>query len=149
MPRVSRDALSVNPPPKALLPTDPSPPAHLREPERVEWCEIVARMGPELLPRETHGLLEVFVSVKVQLQTVNQALAEFGLQVPQDKQGWQRYRELTRLRGQLAGQLASLATKLRLGPSARFDRHWAGAEARRRAGRPPPWASVHDDAMCG
>jgi hypothetical protein len=102
-------------------------------------------MGANLLPRETHALLEAFCAVKVQLQTVSAALAAFGGQVPEDKERWRRYQELTRMRGQLAGQLASLSTKLRLAPSARFDRHFAGAETRRRSDRPPPWAA-HDDA---
>jgi phage terminase small subunit len=137
-------------PPEATLPTNRSqPPAHLGERERAEWAAIIARIGEALLPRETHGLLATFCAVKIQLETINEALAEFGARVPEDKQGWQRYRELTRMRGMLAAQLASLSTKLRLAPSARFDRHWVGAEARRRAGRPPPWAEVHDDAMLG
>ena len=148
--RVSADAASVVVSPEATSPTDRSqPPAHLGARERAEWAAIIARMGEALLPREAHALLEAFCAVKVQLQTVSEALAAFGARVPEDKQGWQRYRELTRMRGMLAAQLASLSTKLRLAPSARFDRHWVGAEARRRAGRPPPWAEVHDDGMLG
>jgi phage terminase small subunit len=147
--RVSVDAASVVVPPEATLPTDrPQPPAHLGERERAEWAAIIARMGEALLPRETHGLLATFCAVKIQLETINEALAAFGARVPEDKQGWQRYRELTRMRGQLSGQLSSLAVKLRLAPSARYDRHWVGAEARRRAGRPPPWAAA-SDPLCG
>ena len=137
--RVSQDALSVTVPPTATA-DRPPPPAHLGERERAEWQAIIERMGANLLPRETHALLEAFCAVKVQLQTVSTALAAFGGQVPEDKERWDRYKELTRMRGMLSGQLASLSTKLRLAPSARFDRHWAGAETRRRADRPPPWA---------
>jgi phage terminase small subunit len=96
------------------------------------------------LPRECHALLEAFCNIKIQLETVSTALAEFGTQVPEDRQGWSRYAELTRLRGKLVNQLASLSTKLRLAPSARADKNWAGAEARRRGSRPPPWAG-HDE----
>jgi hypothetical protein len=102
-------------------------------------------MGLELLPRETHALLEAFCAVKVQLQTVSTALAAFGGQVPEDKERWRRYQDLTRMRGALANQLASLSTKLRIAPSARTDRHWTGATARRRGAWPAPWGDIHDD----
>lgn len=149
MPRISEDAKMVTPPPEATA-DRPPPPAHLGDRERAEWQAIITRMGANLLPRETHALLEAFCQVKVQLQTVSAALAEFGAQVPQEKERWRRYQDLTRMRGQLANQLASLSTKLRLAPSARFDRHYAGAETRRRADRPPPWAADHDGgSLCG
>jgi hypothetical protein len=92
------------------------------------------------LPREAHALLTAYCMIKVQLDDVHQALAAFGSSVPEDRPGWPRYREITLLRGKLTTQLASLATKLRMTPQSRADRHWAGAEARRRASRPPPWA---------
>jgi hypothetical protein len=104
-------------------------------------------VGAALLPRETHGLLATFCAVKVQLETINEALAAFGARVPEDKQGWQRYRELTRLRAQVSSQQSSLATKLRLTPQTRVHRYVAGTQAQRRADRPAPWA-MHDDDPC-
>src|SRR5215831_15104982 len=98
MPRVSDDAKMVTPPPAATA-DRPPPPAHLGARERAEWQAIIERMGANLLPRETYGLLETFVAAKVQLQTINQALAEFGIQVPQEKERWRRYQDLTRMRG--------------------------------------------------
>jgi hypothetical protein len=73
-----------------------------------------------------------------------------GASALKNAQGWDRYKELTKMRGQLSGQLASLMTKLRLTPQSRVHRYVAGTQAHRRAGRPPPWAPVHDgDPMCG
>ena len=150
MPRISDDAKSVVPPPEALAADPPPPPAQLPEREAQEWRAVVARMGPMWFGRETHAFLATFCCVKVQLEDVSAALAEFGPGLPEQGERWRRFQELTRLRGQLAHQLTSLGRALRLTPQARYDRHWAGAEARRRAGRPPPWAPVHDgDPMCG
>jgi phage terminase small subunit len=149
MSRLSDEAKSITPPPEALLPTESPPPSALGERERQEWQAIIARLGPQWLPRECHALLEAFCNIKIQLQTVSAALAEFGGRVPEDRQGWGRYKELSRMRGLLANQLCSLSTKLRLAPSARNDRHWAGAEARRRGSRPPPWSLGDEDPMVG
>src|SRR5215471_5612651 len=127
VPRISEEARSTTPPPEAFLPTDSPPPA-LGERQAAEWQAIVTRLGSQWLPREAHALLTAYCNVVVQLNDVHQALAVFGPGIPEDRPGWERYRALTRLRGQLATQLASLAVKLRIAPSARFDRHWCGAE---------------------
>jgi len=149
MPRISDDAKSVVPPPEALAADPPPPPAQLPEREAQEWRAVVARMGPMWFGRETHAFLATFCCVKVQLEDVSAALAEFGPGLPEQGERWRRFQELTRLRGQLAHQLTSLGRALRLTPQARYDRHWAGNEARRRASQ-RPWAEdVHGDGMCG
>jgi phage terminase small subunit len=147
MPRTSADGKAVVPPPEALDP--PPPPAQLPEREAQEWRAVVARMGPAWFGRETHAFLATFCCVRVQLDNVSAALAEFGPGLPEQGERWRRFQELTRMRGQLSSQLTSLGRALRLTPQARYDRHWAGAEARRRASR--PWAE-HDgggDPLCG
>jgi hypothetical protein len=83
--------------------------------------------------------------IKTQLDDVHRALAAFGPSLPEDEQGWGRYKELTKLRGQLAREMAGLATKLRLTPQSRVHRYVAGTQAQRRATRPAPWAP--DDAL--
>jgi phage terminase small subunit len=137
VPRTSDEAKSVTPPPEALLHCPPPPALEARQ--AAEWQAIVARLGSQWLPREAHALLTAYCMVKVQLDDVHGALAAFAPGIPEDRPGWQRYRELTKLRGQLATQLASLGTKLRLTPQSRADKYWAAAEARRRGSRPPPW----------
>jgi hypothetical protein len=145
MPRISEDARSVVLPSEAALPTDyPPPPPALGEREAVEWRAVLQRMGPELLPRETHPLLMAYCAIKVQLDQVHQALAAFG-PIPEDRTRWQRFKELTSMRTQLAHQLASLSIKLRIAPSARTDRHLVGAVVRRRGARPAPWAAPDDE----
>jgi phage terminase small subunit len=148
VPRTSDEAKSIVPPPEALLPAEIPPPA-LGERQAAEWKAIVARLGSAWLPREAHALLTAYCMIKVQLDDVHGALAAFAPGIPEDRPGWQRYCELTKLRGQLATQLASLGTKLRLTPQSRADRHWCGAEARRRASRPPPWSLGDEDPMVG
>jgi phage terminase small subunit len=128
------------------LPAESPPPA-LGERAAVEWQAIVLRLGSQWLGRETHSLLTAFCNIKTQLDDVHAALAAFAPGVPDNRQRFQRYRELTLLRGQLSNQLLALATKLRLTPQSRVNRYWAGAEARRRFnGSTPPWAQRDGDA---
>jgi hypothetical protein len=111
------------------------------EREAAEWQAIFERVGPDQLPRETHGLLETFCNLKTSLDDLNAALRALGPGLPEEQAAWCRYRELTKLRGALVGQLCSVATKLRMTPQARYDRHRAGAAARRRPSMGlPPWA---------
>jgi phage terminase small subunit len=139
--RVSADAASVVVPPEATLPTARlDPPPQLGAREAAEWQAVTARLGPAWFPRECHALLATYCTIKTQLDDVHQALAAFGPSLPEDQQGWGRYKGLTALRGRLAGQLASLATKLRLTPQSRVHRYAAGTQAHRRATRPAPWA---------
>jgi hypothetical protein len=128
-------------PPEATLPNarlDPPPQMGARE--AAEWAAITAGLGFDFFPKETHALLMACCMIKTQLDDVHQALAAFGPSIPEDRQGWGRYKEISKLRNQLSGQLASLATKLRLTPQSRYNRYACGTAVRRRASRPPPWA---------
>jgi len=147
--RISADALSVTVPPEAALPNAQlAPPPQMGEREAAEWQVITARLGAAWFPKEAHALLTAYCNIKTQLDDLHQALATFG-SIPEDQQGWGRYKELTLLRNRLAQSLASLSTKLRLAPSSRTDRHWAGATSRRRVSQ-PPWAADHDGgSLCG
>lgn len=149
MPRISADAAATaGIVPEATLPTARlDPPQQLGVREAAEWQAIVARLGAAWLPREAHALLTAYCNIVVQLNDVHQALAAFGSNLPEDEQGWARYKELTELRNKLVRSLASLATKLRLTPQTRVNRYAAGTQAHRRADRPPPWAAIHDDSV--
>jgi phage terminase small subunit len=147
--RVSAEAASVVVPPEATLPNAGlPPPPQLGAREAAEWQAITTGLGAAWFPRECHALLAAYCVTKTQLDDVHQALAAFGSSIPEDRPGWQRYRELTRLRGELIARFTSLATKLRLTPQTRVHRYVAGTQAQRRAGRPPPWAAMHDDDPC-
>ena len=146
--RVSADAASIVVPPEAALPNARlDPPPALGEREAVEWRAITTGLGAAWFPRECHALLTAYCTIKTQLDDVHQALAAFGSSIPEDRPGWERYRELAKLRGQLIGSLISLATKLRLTPQSRVHRYAAGTQAQRRADRPAPWAEIHDDSV--
>ena len=146
--RVSADAASVVMPPEATLPNARlDPPPQLGARAAAEWQTITTGLGAAWFPRECHALLMAYCVIKTQLDDVHQALAAFGPSLPEDQQGWGRYKELTELRGKLVRSLSSLATKLRLTPQSRVHRYAAGTQAHRRADRPAPWAEIHDDSV--
>jgi hypothetical protein len=132
--RRSQAALELVAEAHGVLPTGdkPQPPPHATDREVAEWWAVIDRLGPAWFPRETHGLLAAFCSVKCQLDDVNQGLAKFSHGLPSGEKRWKRYQELTRMRGALSTQLASLATKMRLTPQSRNDRDRATSESRRR-----------------
>src|SRR5262249_59389933 len=108
MPRTSADGKAVVPSPEALAADPPPPPAQLPEREAQEWRAVVARMGPMWFGRETHAFLATFCCVKVQLDNVSAALAEFGPGLPEQGERWRGFQELKRMRGQLSSRLKSL-----------------------------------------
>src|SRR5262249_36628064 len=104
--RVSADAASVVVPPEAALPNARlDPPPALGEREAVEWRAITTGLGAAWFPRECHALLTAYCVTKTQLDDVHQALRVFGPSLPEDEQGWRRYRELTALRNRLVREL--------------------------------------------
>jgi hypothetical protein len=109
-----------------------------------EWREIVEHLGSQWFPRESRDLLETYCEVKIDLVDVNAKLRTFkhGNDFPRGPD----FDRLLRWRGQLATQLAALATKLRFSQQSRSNPASAGTEARRRATRPAinPW---EDDAL--
>jgi len=144
--RISQDALSVTTPPEATLPTARlDPPPQLDPRAAAEWCAITTGLGAAWFPRECHALLTAYCVTKTQLDDVHEALRAFGPSLPEDREAWGRYKELTALRGRLAGQMASLLTKLRLTPQSQVHRYTAGTQAHRRATRPAPWAAPGDE----
>jgi phage terminase small subunit len=147
--RVSADAAAVVVPPEATLPNARlDPPPQLGARAAAEWQAITSGLGAAWFPRECHALLTAYCTIKTQLDDVHEALAAFGPSLPEDEQRFVRYKETTELRGKLVRSLSSLATKLRLTPQSRVHRYVAGTQAHRRADRPAPWASMHDDDPC-
>jgi hypothetical protein len=61
---------------------------------------------------------------------------------PEDKTTWKRYSDLTRVRGKVAGQLASLATKLRLTTQSRSHPERAYTEAQKLSLDHNPWSDA-------
>jgi hypothetical protein len=121
------------------------PPQGMGEREAAEWRALVNSLGSGWFPRETHGLLWALCSVTVQLNDINEAMAAFGPGVPSEPMAWQRYRELTKMRLLVGGQLASLSTKLRLTNQSRSYPERAYTEAKQRlAAEDCPW---NDDVI--
>jgi hypothetical protein len=107
------------------LPNDsgrPAPPEHFNEAEAAAWWNVVDKMPPHWFPGSAIPLLSTLVQVTVQLDTVNRALAKYRGTIPTKPERWLRYQQLTKMRGALSTQVASLSTKLRLTPHSRYDR---------------------------
>jgi hypothetical protein len=86
-------------------------------------------------------MLATLCAVTVQLDGVNREFAKFGSGLPTHAARWKRYRELTRMRGSLANQVAMLQTKLRITPQSRIDPVKAGRRFGRHLEQPTvkPW----------
>jgi hypothetical protein len=94
--------------------TPPAPPARLTAAEKELWAELIGSRRPNWYAG-AEVLLECYCRTVTQLHQIEDWL---GQKQPDHK----RYADLVRLRLVLVGQLCSLATKLRLTPSARLDR---------------------------
>jgi len=129
---------------------DPKP-AHLDPPDCLdkrgvaEWHAIVARFGPSAFPHETHALLVSMCGAIVTLNDVSLEIAALEPGIPIDRSGWNKFRHLIRLRGQLATQVAMLGTKLRILPQSRDVRRskTADFEQLQEAGEIKPWHDVN------
>jgi hypothetical protein len=79
-------------------------------------------------------------SLIVQSNDFNEALAAFGPGVPSEPVAWKRYRELTKMRRLVGGQLTSVMTKLRSTNQSRSHPERAYTEAKRQLAEADcPW----------
>ena len=99
----------------------PEPPAYFNEREVSEWRTIVECLPQDFFPRESLALLTSYVSISCQLEAISADLSRFKEGPPRDARR-KEYWELTKFRGPLVMQLATLSAKLRIAPSARNDR---------------------------
>ena len=72
-----------------------------------------------MFPRETHALLVSMCGATVNLNDINLELSTLPPGIPSDLSGWNKFRNLISLRGQLATQVAMIGTKLRILPKSR------------------------------
>ena len=106
----------------------------------MEWRAIVARFGASAFPRETHALLASMCGAIVNLNDINLELSTLPPGIPGDLSGWNKFRNLIRLRGQLATQVAMIGTKLRIMPMSRDVRRLRTTEYERlEHGDVKPW----------
>src|SRR5262249_50198343 len=75
-----------------------------------------------VMPRECHLLLAVWCCLKVELDDVMRALAQFST-MPTQPQDLKRYKALISMRTTLTRQFGQLSSKLRLTPTHRLDAH--------------------------
>src|SRR5215471_16433255 len=130
--RYSAATLSVAPDGRAAEKLDP--PAYFNEREVAEWRAIVECLPQDFFPPESLALLTSYVSIACQLEVITRELSRFKEGPPRDARR-KEYWELTRGRGQLVMQLATLSAKLRIAPSTRNDRTRRAAQS----GGAKPW----------
>jgi hypothetical protein len=104
----------------------PQPPAELNAEQAAVWRSLVAHMPPGWFRPESFAMLATLCAVTVQLEGVNREFAKFGSGLPQSAKRWKHYKDLTRMRGTLVGQITTMQTKLRLTPQSRIDPVRAG-----------------------
>jgi hypothetical protein len=102
---------------------------------------LVEQMPPGWFQPESFAMLTTLCAVTMQLAGVNREFVKFGPDLPRTAKRWKQYKELTRLRGTLVGQITTLQTKLRLTVQARIDPVKAGRLAARHFEQPTtrPW----------
>jgi hypothetical protein len=125
--------IELRPPPKA--------PAQLNEAEAAVWRLLVEHMPAGWFQPESFAMLATLCAVTVELERINREFAKFSTGLPRTAARWKRYKELTRLRGALVGQITTLQTKLRLTVQSRIDPVKAGRMVGRRIDQPmaKPW----------
>jgi hypothetical protein len=118
------------------------PPDCLGVRECAEWRAIVQRFGPDMFPHETRALLATLCGILVNLNDLNLEMAAREPGIPTDRSGWNQFRHLIRLRGQLATQATMIETKLRIIPTSRDVRRTRTTEYERQLeddGDIKPW----------
>jgi phage terminase small subunit len=118
----------------------PDPPAHLSGEEADEWRRVVLRMPSGWFRAETHGLLATYCAHVANLQLIQNQLRVLRASSKNPGDVLQ-LAALMKLHQEESKQIASLAVKLRLAPSARYDRRQAGI-ALRESGGPKPWEII-------
>src|SRR5215831_13485700 len=118
--KVSAARLEVVEPVASLHPI-PDAPETLAADEAAVWRKLCGQMPANWYRPETHAMLETLCSITVHLGLINAELQKFKGGLPASGGKWKRYRELTRMRGQLAVQIGTLQTKLRMTPQSRYE----------------------------
>jgi hypothetical protein len=126
-------AIELRPPPQA--------PAELTADQAGVWRSLVAHTPPGWFQPESFAMLATLCAVTVELERINREFARFGSGLPRTAKRWKQYKDLTRLRGTLVGQITTLQTKLRLTVQSRIDPVKAGRRVARHLERPTvqPW----------
>lgn len=100
----------------AHLPARPDPPAELTGEQAAEWVAVVRSLPADWFGRETHSLLAQYCRHVVSARHVARRIDAAG------DDDLPTLARLLRMQAVQSGAIASLATKLRLAPSATSDR---------------------------
>lgn len=124
--------------PVSELSTIPRPPKHLTAEQSDIWRVVMASRSAEMVEPEAYPVLVEYCRIIASANQVADQISTFDPAWLADDDGLKRYERLIGLQDKLAGRASSIATKLRLTPSTRFD---SGTAARvgRKTTAAKPW----------
>jgi hypothetical protein len=134
MPRRSAAALAVVTP---LTDARPLPPEDLPEAQAAHWRRIVGRMPHDWFPPETQPLLVALCRHIVLAHELAAMVSEFRREWYTADGGLERLDRLAKMQDREHRAMASLATRLRLTPQARYTPHRAAGAAAKPRGSVP------------
>jgi len=104
------------------LPGDrPEPPDCLNDEQKVLWRSVTATKPPEWFTDETLPLLRAYCEADLVHRQVSDRLKRFDTTLLADPEMLGLYATLSRLQTAQAGSMSSLAVKMRLSQSSRYD----------------------------
>ena len=136
--RKSAAALSVVP---VTAEQRPAPPEELTEEQAQDWRAIVGRMPADWFTREVQPLLMAYCKHLATFRKLSAVVDGFDLDTAVAKGGLMVYARLLTMRERESRCLASLATRMRLTPQARYAPHSAARAAARAGTARKPWES--------
>lgn len=139
--RKSQAELSVAP--VTELSQIPRPPKHLTPPQSDIWRMVMASRSSDMVEPEAYPVLVEYCRITVTANQIAGQLAEFDMEWLADDDGLKRYERLVALQDKIAGRISSVAVKLRLTPSTRFDSGTAARVGQKSTRK--PWQLESED----
>jgi phage terminase small subunit len=139
--RKSQAELAVAP--VAELSQIPRPPKHLTTAQADVWRMVMASRSAEMVEPEAYPVLVEYCRLVVTSNQIAEQLARFDPDWIADEDGLKRYGFLVDKQDKIAGRVSSLAVKLRLTPSTRFDSGTAARVGKKSTRK--PWQLESDD----
>jgi hypothetical protein len=124
---------------RSLADARPAAPASLTEPQGDTWRAIVNRMPADWFRVETHGLLAAYCQHASAAVAMAGMIDSFQPEWWRDDDGLKRFDKLLAMRERETKAMASIATKLRMTPQARYTPHGAATAAKKPGGARAPW----------
>lgn len=120
----------------------PDPPADLSDAEARCWRTVVLTKPAEWWKADTEMLLKAYCRAAIQHDVISAAINAIPARRLRNRDGWAMYERMRRSQVAASGEVAQLATKMRLTQQSRYTAQSA-ATADRKATSRRPWESKH------